>query len=750
MSDQVRALEVLIKTVADLVAAEKAHSAYKKVVEVTKEGTAENAHAKAQVDALSAALNTEHAQALRVADSIKKAEEATKELVQGHSQFEKLGEAVKDLKSEVPGLGAAFELAKNPYVELIAVMGEGLAVLKQHEAVFIQLSQHGADHTNIDEYTEAVKNLKKWMGNGMEEAAHVFTQAMHGHYRELQRSGIEIDKSLDKHQQLESIMKQLADGGGRLAEARAKTLTGAFQELKHDTHELFLTIGQLEKDTGILQNTMGLLGGVVKTLTMFLPATKAEIEGLSEKFNENAFSARENVEALDAEGMAMDSLGTKADSAKEKIEAQTKAIEEQAKALEEKRVQESELVDQQTKADIAAIRSQQAMDKPTPENKLKYDKLAADREAKGQNDLLALRSKNLDEDLKAEATKKSDLKTDKQVKQIQADAAHEELAQHQKDAGFGEGDFNYTDRAKALTRNKRDMEEELEQLRSEYNTGTMAADAMKKAGDRILEIEKELEEMPKTIKALHTLDEERQAAGKLKEAAAKAAEDLAKFEKGEAERVAKLKFEAAKLGLQITEAQWKQMEAQAKIAADAEKADHEKRKKTAEDALKAAEETQKKVEQGGSKSPQAAAAVAAAKRELDRINAEAGSAHPQPTPGPIRPLPIYQRQTNDLPAGVTPEEQAKINQRPPPAHTPTRQEQEDAIVRARQEQAERDRKKKLKQVDDQINAEIKKGAAADHQAIDIMMDLHKRLTEVDSSVKRRLDDLQSQIKNSRR
>lgn len=142
------------------------------------------------------------------------------------------------------------------------------------------LNKFGADTSNIDQYTEAVKNLAGFMEGGIPEAAFLFGKAMQGQHQMLTRYGIEVDSSKTRTEQLADIMRQAAEKGGGVLEARAQTITGQFDAFNGAVKKLFGGLGNLISQSGLLQAGLAHLTYTLNLLGKMFPAAVPAADGL--------------------------------------------------------------------------------------------------------------------------------------------------------------------------------------------------------------------------------------------------------------------------------------------------------------------------------------------------------------------------------------------------------------------------------------------------------------------------------------
>lgn len=362
----VDALEIKVKTTAELSAMRQSVEELRRFVAESKAAGNSTTDLEARLKKEEDSLNAAAKASAKHADELSKTEKA-------NSVFGKLGAAVDDLKGKFPALGAAIDFAKNPLVQLTAAMVASIKVFSEKESavakldaalanagqmtdgyrqklqglademesataiaetkwmsVFSTLTKFGADTSNIEKYSEAVKNLAGFTGRDIESAAFIFGKAMTGNTTMLSRLGIQFDKSKEGAAQLDDIMQQLATRGAGQLEVKSKTLTGQWYLLKDSISDLLGGIGNLISQTGILQASLRAVSSVLNFFSFAFPKTIEKVEGLTNKLAPLAGEARNVADGLgemgdEAEGL--DALSTKGKSITEQFEAASAAID---------------------------------------------------------------------------------------------------------------------------------------------------------------------------------------------------------------------------------------------------------------------------------------------------------------------------------------------------------------------------------------------------------------------------------------
>jgi len=298
----------------------------------------------------------------------KGAEQAKSEINQLNSEAEKLGStSLGDLQGKIAGLlpviggmaaawkGAQkaleeFAQTETKIAELDAALANNGTLTEDYRAKLQQLAgqlqettaiaddqwlgalttltKFGADSTNIDQYSEAVKNLAGFLGGDIDQAAFIFGKAMQGSTEMLGRYGISVDKSTSQTEQLNSVMEQLAQRGGGQLEATAGTLTGQWQNLQNSTGDLFEAFGQIIASTGVLQTGIQGLTDSFRFWSEILGTTYAQTDGVTNKIILQGASAEETQAAISAYSTSLAQLGESNESATVKLRDNTQAIDD--------------------------------------------------------------------------------------------------------------------------------------------------------------------------------------------------------------------------------------------------------------------------------------------------------------------------------------------------------------------------------------------------------------------------------------
>ncbi len=151
---------------------------------------------------------------------------------------------------------------------------------------FSQLTRFGMSSANVDQVSEAVKNLTGLLGGdegSLNAATMLIQRALEGQFDMFTRYGIVVQRTGDRTKDLNNLFTLLAEKGGGILEARANTLTGRTKSLKNAWGDFNEAIGGVISRTGVVQ---GVLGGITDSLKGMEEAVKTNstvMEGLVNK-----------------------------------------------------------------------------------------------------------------------------------------------------------------------------------------------------------------------------------------------------------------------------------------------------------------------------------------------------------------------------------------------------------------------------------------------------------------------------------
>lgn len=194
--------------------------------------------------------------------------------------------------------------------------------------VLTKLTQFGADSTNIDEVTAAVKNLAGILGGDLQSASLLVSRALQGNFQMFSRYGIVVEESGTQAEKLDALFRQLALRGAGQLEAATKGLSGRFQDLKNNTADLFKAIGHGIADTGVLQFAIQLASDASASWAERLGGTIPKVAGLGNAAVSTKQTIEESVPS-DRFKKALEAINRAAADATEKL----KGLQDQASAL---------------------------------------------------------------------------------------------------------------------------------------------------------------------------------------------------------------------------------------------------------------------------------------------------------------------------------------------------------------------------------------------------------------------------------
>jgi hypothetical protein len=254
----------------------------------------------------------------------------------GLNEYAAAQEAVADLDASLAAQGKLTDSYREKLQDLAAQLSETTAIADDEWlGVLGRLSKFGADESNIDRYAEAVKNLAGVTGGSVQEAANAFSRALAGNFTQLSRLGIVLPEMGTKAEKLDAAMRQLAERGGGVLEARASTLNGAFKSLGIATGEFFESVGS--RIPGVSNGVMagflrGAADGVLVLAEMINGGPIPALEGLRNKARAAGATleeevggatlktAQENVDALAKKLDGVTEAARRARQAKDELE----------------------------------------------------------------------------------------------------------------------------------------------------------------------------------------------------------------------------------------------------------------------------------------------------------------------------------------------------------------------------------------------------------------------------------------------
>jgi hypothetical protein len=277
-------------------------------------------------------------------------------------QYAENEEALTKLNQAVANQGRLTEHYSKQLRELASQMEEGTAIAGERWlGVLEQLTKHGANADNIEEYAKAVENLAGLMGGDVEDAARIFARAMHGNFEQLHRLGITIKENVSLHEQLIDIQKQLAEMGGGILHSRLKTVNGSFTEMGLAVNNVFQELGYLIDRLLFVTPALALQARLLEWLNKLFPQTAANVDNLKNRIPPTTAAINDGNAALQANAEALKDI--------------SKQYDEAARAADEYRKQQEESDDATLENQLAKIDNQLArgeIDEPTAQAASSY------------------------------------------------------------------------------------------------------------------------------------------------------------------------------------------------------------------------------------------------------------------------------------------------------------------------------------------------------------------------------------------
>jgi hypothetical protein len=277
-----------------------------------------------------------------------------------------------DLAREIPGVGRALDLLKNPLVLVIGLFTSLAAAVKgavqefagaqvqsarldaalarsgqltdayreslhdlasqmqettgiaddQWFEVIRKLTQFGANEGNIGALTEGVKNLAGIMDGDLTGAANLVARALQGNFEVMSRYGIQAKNVTD-------LLKELAEKGQGQLEARTKTLTGAWENLTNQVNDLKEGIGGLIARNGLLKASIDFVAGAFQFWVEAIGNVQKSLPGLDNVVDASAISMQKGATQAAKYAGQLKAIDTALGEINKKHDAQKGSIQEQ-------------------------------------------------------------------------------------------------------------------------------------------------------------------------------------------------------------------------------------------------------------------------------------------------------------------------------------------------------------------------------------------------------------------------------------
>jgi hypothetical protein len=296
-----------------------------------------------------------------------------------------------DFAREIPGVGKALDLLKNPVVALTGLFTALAAGIRSSIKEFAQaevqsarldaalarsgqltdqyreslhdlaaqmqrttgvadddwlevlrkLTQFGATESTIGQAAEAVKNLAGIMDGDLAGAATMVGKALQGNFTMFSRLGIEAKNTTD-------LFKELSEKGAGQLEARSETLIGSWGRLKNATSDLFEAIGGLINRSGLLKGTLDTIINATEWWTDLLGQSIPRVKGLTNAVDDQAAAQAEAAIATKANAAANADLD-------ERLKSITKNLQDQDALLNKRKGRADRVAAAAERAELAMI-----------------------------------------------------------------------------------------------------------------------------------------------------------------------------------------------------------------------------------------------------------------------------------------------------------------------------------------------------------------------------------------------------------
>jgi hypothetical protein len=163
---------------------------------------------------------------------------------------------------------------------------------------YAQLTRFGMSSKNVDQVTEALKNLTGLLDGDFSSAVMLIQRALQGHTEMFGRYGISVEKTGDKVKDLDNLFRSINEKGAGLLEARAQTLSGTFSAVRKEWGELMETIGRAEASPVAAVNRW--LANMLHKIRGTIEVEATAVTNLTNRFPSLAEAAKSAQDTLDA------------------------------------------------------------------------------------------------------------------------------------------------------------------------------------------------------------------------------------------------------------------------------------------------------------------------------------------------------------------------------------------------------------------------------------------------------------------
>jgi hypothetical protein len=243
-----------------------------------------------------------------------------------------------------------------------------------------KLMQFGADTSNMDKYTDAVKNLAGIMDGDIESAATAVSRAMQGQFGMFARYGIYVDEAGTKTEKLEKLFEQLAQRGGGQLEAFGETVQGQKARLGNSLSNFWEGLGNAMGPSRWRGELAKVMDSINENFTKAIPV----VDGLKNSMSTLSPEAKTAADALnDLTKADVGEMG----GVKKKADEATAALGQEISALRRLQGELDQRGDEELKTKLAEIDLAEARANPkTAAEKDKFEQQRRDarRDAEGR------------------------------------------------------------------------------------------------------------------------------------------------------------------------------------------------------------------------------------------------------------------------------------------------------------------------------------------------------------------------------
>lgn len=359
--------------------------------------------------------------------------------------FEKLKEGLQSyMKIEVQNkkMEQALRVSGQLTEENTAKIRELKAELKETTGInfgdaITRLIQFDTPVDKLGDYTTAIKNLAGIMDGDVDAAAHVFTKSLDGNMDMLGRYGIHLESTGNQIEDMDNLMRLLAERGGGQLEARMQTLSGKFTQAEHAAEGLSKKFGKLLADTGILQTGLAIVTDAFEYWSHSIHTTTDRLDGVSGATRRTGQSFREAKAATEAFKKQLEEVKEEADKEKTalgNLMTKISAYHALVNSLDQKKKANALAdIDRKERAGVLnpqdATRQRALIDEEYEKNRLRNEKASRDEQVKAQEDSVKVKEANLKkvQDRQNEVTEKQQVMPDVEARNRTAKKDKEEL-----------------------------------------------------------------------------------------------------------------------------------------------------------------------------------------------------------------------------------------------------------------------------------------------------------------------------------